>query len=103
MTSPYRDPAKMSDSALMRECTRLRGEVDDMRASVRRAWSWAGMWVCILASIVIIQYMAMSECLSRVEHLSAKSCPICPTCDRSNEFEVAWANGKYVCAPKVRP
>lgn len=67
MTSPYRDPAKMTESALMCDRNRLQREVDRLRGSVRRAWSWACLWVCVLGSITIMEYMALRECLEKVK------------------------------------
>lgn len=81
MTNPYRDPAKMSETDLMRETRRLREQVTKLRSSVRRAWSWACLWVCVCGSIVVIQHMIVRAATSYPK-ASETSCPLAaPVCE----------------------
>ena len=74
---PYRDPAKMSETALMKEAMRLREQVKKLRGSVRRAWGWACLWVCVCGSIVIIQHMLV-RLATEYPKASATACVACP-------------------------
>ncbi len=80
MTNPYRDPAKMSETALMRECNRLRDQVAKLRGSTRRAWQWAALWVCVCGSLVIIQHLVVRHATQYPAAIPA-SCIPKPECD----------------------
>lgn len=80
MMDPYRDPAKMPETTLIRETTRLYTEVIKLRKSVRRAWLWAFLWVCVCGSVVILQHM-IPRAETGYPKAAATSCPACaPPC-----------------------
>lgn len=79
MSNPYRDPAKMTETDLMRETRRLREQVTKLRGSVRRAWSWACLWVCVCGSVVIIQHMIV-RAATQYPKASEAGCPACGVC-----------------------